>query len=238
MSTYTTQQRFIEHALSAHSRSFAQLELQMDAFEPLPLESFQNNWQQMWDQMRPINDGTSDEQLTGFIDSQIAIRSSEKMQYIDKFLEPFAAEAVAITILSHALAEATINAALALGLAHVGKASLFLLLERANIKHKWTVGPQSFLSTYTLPRSEAIYACLTTLCRRRNSYVHSKITLRDEVNHVLVAGSADTGISIGHETRTMLHRFLSIPYDLHLHLMRQIEDRSLRFILEDLLNRS
>lgn len=235
MSSHTAQHWFIEHALSAHARSFAQLELQMDAFQPLPLASFQNQWQQMWDQMRPINIGMSDEQLKGFIDSQITARYSEEMQHMDKFLEPFAAEAIAITILSHALVEATINAALALGLAHAEKTSLFLLLEQANIKHKWTIGPQSFLPTYALPKSEAIHECLSTLCRRRNSYVHSKITLRDEANQVLLTGSTDSGISLGTEMRTMMHRFLSIPYDLHQHLLRQIEDRSLRIILEGIL---
>ncbi|MFN0316790.1 MAG: hypothetical protein ACKVQA_17350 [Burkholderiales bacterium] len=207
----------------------------MDAFRPLPLEAFQPEWQRLWDQMRPNNPGMTDEQLKHFIDSQIAAGRSDQMQYLDAFLEPFAAEAIAITVLSHALVEATINAVLALGLAEVGKSSLFLLLEQANVKHKWTVGPQSFLPNYAFQKADALFEGLSILCRRRNAYVHSKITLRDHDNQVLLPGSLDTGISIDKDARLLLHRFLSLPYDLHQHLLRQVEDQSLRFFLGTIL---
>ena len=207
----------------------------MDVFKPLPLEAFQSEWQQMWNQMRPINPKMSDDDLRSFIDSQITAGRSEQMQYLDAFIEPFAAEAIAITVLSHALVEATINAALALGLAHVGKPKLFLMLEQANLKHKWAVGPQSFLPNYVFPKSDALFEGLSTLCRRRNAYVHSKITLRDETNEVLLPGSTDAGLSIDQDSRKLLHRFLLLPYKLHQHLLRQTEDRSLRFGLEHIL---
>lgn len=207
----------------------------MDAFQPLPLEAFQREWQQMWDEMRPINPGMSDDDLKRFIDSQIAAGRSEQMQYMDAFMEPFAAEDVAITVLSHALVEATINTALALALAHVGRHGLFLIIEQASVKHKWTVGPQSFLANYAFPKSDALFKGLSTLCRRRNAYAHSKITLCDESNQVLLPGSTGGGLSIDQGARKLLHRFLSLPYELHQHLLRQIEDRSLRFRLEHIL---
>ncbi len=210
----------------------------MDAFQPLPSEAFHHEWQQMWAQMRPINPGMSDDDLKRFIDSQIAVSSSEQMQYLDTFMEPFAAEAIAITVLSHALVEAIINAALALGLEYVGKPSLFLILEQANVKHKWTVGPQSFLASYAFPKSDALFEGLSTLCRRRNAYVHSKITLRDEGNKVLLSGSTDAGLSIDQDARKLLHRFLTLPYELHQHLLSQIEDQSLRFRLEHILKKT
>ncbi len=128
----------------------------MDAFQSLPLAAFEHERQRMWHQMRPINEGKSDEDLWRFIDSQISHGRSADMQYLDAFLEPFAAEAIAITVLAHALAEATINAALALGLEHVGKTELFHVLEQANVKHKWTAGPQSFLPAYRLQKSVAL----------------------------------------------------------------------------------
>lgn len=237
MPSYTTQYWFIQVALSAHEKSFTELEARMDAFRPLPLEAFQHEWQRLWDQMRPINEGKSDEDLKRFIDSQISTGRSEEMQYLDMFLEPFAAEAIAITVLSHALVEATINAALALGLANVGKTDLFLVLEQANVKHKWTAGPQSFLPSYTMPKSDSLYEGLSTLCRRRNAYVHSKITLRDESNQVLLPGSSEPGLSMDGASRRLMHRFLELPYDLHQYLLNQIVDGSLRFKLEHILRR-
>ena len=195
----------------------------MDAFEPLPLDAFQREWQQMWDQMRPINPGMSDDDLKRFIDSQIAAGRSEEKQYLNAFMEPFAAEAVAITVLSHALVEATINTALALALAHVGRPDLFVIIEQASVKHKWTIGPQSFLSNYAFPKSDALFEGLSTLCRSRNAYAHSKITLRDESSQVLLPGLTGVGLSIDQGARKLLHRFLSLPYELHQHLLRQID---------------
>lgn len=237
MPSHTANYWFIEVALDAHAQSFAALEDRMDAFKPLPLEAFQHEWQRMWNQMRPINEGKSDKDLKRYIDSQIAMGRSEQMQYIDAFLEPFAAEAIAITVLSHALVEATINAVLALGLESSQKTQLFLLLEQANVKHKWMSGPQAFLPSYSLPKSIALYEGLSSLCRRRNAYVHSKITLRDAADQVLLPGSTDPGLSIGEESRKLMHRFLALPYDLHQHLLHQIEDRSLRSTLEHVLRR-
>ena len=125
MGSHSAQYWFIQAALSAHAKSFADLEARMDSFQALPLAAFEHERQQMWTQMRPLNEGKSDEDLGRYIDSQISQGHAADMQYLDAFLQPFAAEAIAITVLAHALAEAIINAALALGLEHVGKTALF-----------------------------------------------------------------------------------------------------------------
>jgi len=228
MPNYTANYWYIEVALDAHAKSFAALEARMDAFRPLPFEAFEDEWQRMWHQMRPINEDMSDEALKCFIDAQIAMGRSEQMQYTNAFMEPFAAEAISITVLSHALVEATINAVLALGLEISQKTQLFVLLERADVKHKWTFGPQAFQPSYRLPKSIALYGDLAALCRRRNAYVHSKITLRDAAQQILLPGSPDAALSIGKESRKLMRRFLALPYDLHQQLLQQIEDRSLR----------
>ena len=207
----------------------------MDAFQPLPLAAFEHDRQRMWQQMRPINNNMSDEDLWRYIDSEISDSRSAEMQYLSAFLEPFATEAISITILAHALAEATINAALAIGLEHVGKTALFHVLEKANVKHKWSAGPQAFLPSYTLRSSDPLYGGLSTLCRRRNAHVHSKITLRDESNDIVLAGSTGRGMSIDAESRRLMHRFLRLPYDLHQHLVNQIDDDTLHFKIEHLL---
>jgi hypothetical protein len=235
MASHSAQYWFIQAALAAHAKSFAELETRMDVFRALPLEALEHERQRMWNQMRPINEGKSDEDLWRFIDSQVSQGRSADMQYLDAFLEPFAAEAIAITVLAHVLSEAIINAALALGLEHVGKAELFLVFEQANVRHKWTIGPQSFLPHYALPKSVALYEGLATLCRRRNAYVHSKITLLNASNEVLLPGSTDPGMSVGAAARTLMRRFLKLPYDLHQHLIDQVEDGSLKFKLEHIL---
>src|SRR6266478_4224565 len=114
--SHSGQYEFLELSLSAQAQSFAQLEQRMDAFQPLSQEAINNEWQKMWDYFRLINPTLPEDSLKGFIDSQIALGRSERMQYFTTFMEPFALQAIAIVVLSHALVEATINAALALGL--------------------------------------------------------------------------------------------------------------------------
>jgi hypothetical protein len=237
MSSYSHsgQHWFLELTLSAHAQSFTQLEQLMDAFQPLSQEEINNERQKMWNYIRSQNPEASDENLKRFVEDQILLGRSEQMQYFAQFLEPFAVQAIAITVLSHALVEATINAILALGLHYAGKSDLFAILEQANVKHKWTLGPKSFLPEYVLPRSDVLFRELSTLCRRRNAYLHSKIELRDKGNKVVLRGSPDSGLSIDKDARNLVHRFLSLPYELHQQLLGQVEDQSLRFTLQNIL---
>jgi hypothetical protein len=235
--TYTAEYWYIELALEAHEKSYRELESRMDNFQPLPLDAFRAEWNDMWAQMRPLNPGQSDEDLKGFIDGEIAAGRSPEMQFMREFLEPFAAEAVAITILSHALAEATINAILAIGLSHVGKPQLFQLLESSDVKQKWTIGPQSFISKYTFEKSGSLFETLSLLCKRRNAYVHSKITLRNQANQILVPGTRDSTLSMSEDGRKWLRRFVTLPYELHRELCTQLEQGSLRFRIEHVLKK-
>lgn len=228
---------FIELALKERANSFIQLEKQMNEFKPLPLDAFQHKWQQMWDQMRPLNAGMSDEDLKHFIDSQISKGYADPhWQHYNAFIQPFSAEEVAITVLSHALVEATINAVLAEALGYIGKPSLFLILEKANVKDKWTIGPQSFLPNYAFAKSDALFEGLSTLCQRRNGYAHSKIAPLDKDNKPIVTQN-NPSVSFSKERRKLLHHFLSLPYELHQNLLNQIEDRSLRFRLEHIIKK-
>jgi hypothetical protein len=190
----------------------------------------------MFSQIRALNADKTDKELRQFVDKQISTGRSPGMQFFNRFMEPFAAEAVSITMLSHALSEAIINACLAIALSHVGKPELFALVEAASVKDKWTTGPQTFLPKYSFPKSGDMYETLTILCKRRNSHVHSKITLRDVDNHLLVEGSFVTGLRFDAEGRRWIKRFLALPYELHQYLINQVGDTSLRFFLEHVLH--
>jgi hypothetical protein len=233
--SYSAQHIYLELALAAQGNSLAKLEEQMDSFQPLSAEALQVEWQKLWDHYRLLNLDKTEEQLKTFVDSQIAEGRSPRMQYFSAFTESFAVHALTITVLSHALVEAIINASLVLGLHDTGKAALFTILERADVKHKWTVGPQSFLSTYELPKGSSLYRELAVLCRRRNSYAHSTISLYDDSHKVILAGSREFSFSMDEDSRNQLRRFLVLPYDLHRQLVGQVSDTSMRFRLESLV---
>lgn len=208
----------------------------MSTFQPLPLESFEPKKREMWDQLRRSNPDTNVEDLGFLVDHQIAAGYSDGMQFTNQFMERFTAEQVAITIIAHALCEAIINAILAIGLSSRGQEDLFPLLERSSLKDKWTVAPRTFLSAYSLSKSDAQYEVLSVLCKKRNALVHSKITLRNDDSSILVEGSDSGGISMDTAGRNWLNRFLRLPYDLHSRACAQIDDQTLRFQLEHLLS--
>ena len=187
--------------------------------------------------MRQNNDELTDETIRDFIKSQVRLDSSPEMQFTNFFHDKFVAEYVSITILAHALVEATINTVLALGLNHVERIDLFDELERKSVMHKWTTGPKAFLPEYVLPRSGSLHNDLTAICKRRNAYVHAKVDLTDREGRIILRGSGHKGISLGPQSRRILHKSLALPYSLHDYLLSQVADLSLRFILKSVLRR-
>jgi hypothetical protein len=236
MPGYTTQIPFIESALKQHKEMLSDLERSMDEFEPKAAGAFIDERNKMLETIKKLNPHKSEEEITTFVDFQISHKSSRSMQLLSKFSERYSAETVSIIILSHTLAEAAINAILAIGLEHVGKVELFNLIESANLKHKWAIGPKVFCSEYSFPKSSPLNENLSVLVKRRNSYVHSKITLHDDEDRKILSGSEDHSISLDKTERRKLHSYTTLPYDLHKHVLQNIVDPSLKFKLEHVLN--
>ena len=86
-----------------------------------------------------------------------------------------------------------------------------------------------------LAKSDRLYEGLSVLCKRRNALAHSKITLHNDDGSILVEGSDYDGISMDEGGRVWLKRFLVLPYELHGHLCQQIDDKTLRFQLENII---
>ena len=148
MPSHTADYWYLELALAERERAFTILEAEMMAFKPLPLESFDSKKAEIWDELRKDNPGQNVQDLGFLVDKLIVDRYSPGMQFMNRFMESFAAEQVAITIISHALCEAIINAVLAIGLSSQGQQSLFPILERSRVKDKWMVAPRVFLPVY------------------------------------------------------------------------------------------
>lgn len=235
MTGHSGEHWLIQLALAAHAKSFAALEREMDEFQPRPPEAFEKRATLMWAQMRPINPDKSDADLRSYIDKQVALIYSPEWQRFYRFSEPYVSESVAIAVLAHAFAEALINAVLAIGLVNTKTQDLFTLVEQANVKEKWTVGPKLFVPGYAFAKSSRLFGDLTVLCKRRNSYVHSKLTLRDPAGEVLVQGSGSSSVSFAPAERTRIRRFLELPYALHRHVCAQVADSHLRSTLEHLV---
>jgi hypothetical protein len=235
MPSHTAPYSFIESALAARAQAFAALEARMDAFAPRPPASFAVQRENLARDIRSNDPRMTPEDLNRFVDSQIGAFASHDFQFSDTFLDEFSSEAVSIAILSHTLAEAVINAALALGLEHVGKPALFDVLDKAGLRDKWVIGPQAFLTGYLFPTSEALHERLVTLVRRRNGYVHSKITVHDDAGNRVIDGTKDAGMPMDQNARRLIGSFLTLPTDLHTFLLAQISDQSLRFKLKYIL---
>jgi len=202
----------IDVALKSLWQPFNDLVAEMDKFVPRSLADYDTVRRAQFDQYRRLNPHHSDEFITKFVDEQISFAASIKIQFSDQFSSRFMAQYVMVTILSHALCEAAINAILAMGLAQAGSHDFFSIIEKADVKEKWRVGPKSFFPSYELNPNTAIFETLNHLIKRRNALVHNKISLRVG-DKELLEGSRFDSLTFQENVRWM-RRFFSLPYDL------------------------
>ncbi len=149
---------------------------------------------------------------------------------------------VLVTILSHALCEAAINAILALGLTQINSQKRFAEVEKKEIQkrfaqvekeeitEKWLFAPKIFFPNYDLPKGEALFGTLKYLKKQRNALVHSKIRV-DQGDKKILKGSELDRRPLAQNIEWM-HRFFSLPYDLSEHARSQPNGHSI-FILHN-----
>ena len=191
---------------------FTEIVAEMDAFVPRPLTDYGEERHRQFENYRRLNPSKSDESLAKFVDDQIAFAASERVQFSDRFSDRFMTQYVLVALLSHALCEAAINAILAIGLVQSNSHELFTILEKADVKEKWRVGPKSFFPGYELKPGTALFETLNHLAKRRNALVHNKVHLRVG-DKTLLEGSKFERLTFQENVRWM-RRFFSLPYDL------------------------
>lgn len=209
---HTAHYTYIEGALRARWATFVALEAEMGAFVPEPLSAFDAARDAEVKRLSALNPHKPIQEFVEFVGKQIAFKASPQWQFREKFEDRHMADYAAVVMLSHALCEALINAVLAIGLAQKKTADLFSLIERAEFKQKWLVGPKALSENYQFPRGSGLHEALLRLTRQRNALVHHKIELEMNGTKVL-EGSGFERASYAEEQH-WLRRFFSLPYDL------------------------
>jgi hypothetical protein len=192
------------------------------------LSEYEDARQKQLEHLRGLNPTAPDESLIKLGDDQFIFISSERFQFLSRFSDRFMTQFVSVALLSHALCEAAINAILAIGLVKHESQELFSLLEKAEIKEKWRVGPKSFFSPYEFNPGTALFETLNQLTKRRNALVHSKIHLQIG-GETILKGSKFERFSV-QENIQWMRRFFSLPYDLVAHASNQVGPRMLFFL--------
>jgi hypothetical protein len=85
-SRYSSLHNYIEHALSLHAASFEALEKDMSEFKPRPIEPFAEDRDRLRKHLMVLNPQLSAEQIQNFVDAQIDMSASERVQFVKKFL--------------------------------------------------------------------------------------------------------------------------------------------------------
>lgn len=218
--SHTADFRYIDSALKARWMPFMDMVTELETFVPRTVADFADYRRSELIRLQTLNPNSTEEGLFEFIDGQIHANADPGLQVYIKFGDRIMSEYVTVAFLAHALAEATINALLAIGLATSGAEELFSLLERADIKEKWVAGPKAFHSAYSLPKGSALFQTLQHLTRQRNAFVHYKIELEMDGQKKLEGSRLDraplsTQIA-------WVRRFFSLPYDLAAHARSQL----------------
>lgn len=218
--SHTADYAYIDAALKARWAPFYDLASELDAFVPRTVADFADYRKAELVRLKALNPTSSEERLLELIDSQIRAKADPGMQIWLRFSDRIMAEYVTVAFLAHALAESTINAILAIGLATSGAAEVFTLLERADIKEKWVTGPKAFHPLYSLPKTGALFQTLQHLTRQRNAFVHYKVELEIGGEKKLEGSRLDRA-PLGTQI-AWIRRFFSLPYDLAFHAREQM----------------
>lgn len=228
--THTADFTYIDIALKARWTPFLELVTELKNFAPSKVADFAEYRQTELIKLQKLNPTSSKESLLELINKQIHTHSDPELQIMLKFGDRIMSEYVTVAFLAHALAEATINALLAIELATTGAEDIFSLLERADIKEKWATGPKVFYPTYNLPKGSALYQTLQYLTRQRNAFVHYKIELEMDGEKKLDGSRLDRAPPTTQVA--WIQRFFSLPYDLASHARTQMPQLS-ALILHD-----
>jgi hypothetical protein len=209
---HTAHYTYIDEALRARWNAFLALEKDMDSFVPQPSVKFQAQRNAEVERLRLLNPDAPITELAEFVDRQMEFRASDRWQFHERFDRRLMSEYVAVIMLSQALSEALINAILAIGLAHTNSVEVFPLIEKAEFKQKWLVGPKCFAPDYKFPHGGGIHETLSMLSRQRNSLVHHNIELTVDDKKVLDGSGFERRTPA--EERRWIRRYFSLPYDL------------------------
>jgi hypothetical protein len=175
--SHTADFTYIDLALKAHWAPFSALVTELEEFVPRTIADFADYRIAELIRLQALNPTSSEESLLELIDGQIRTRGDPGIQVSTKFSDRIMSEYVTVAFLAHALAESTINTILAIGLGTSGAEEVFSLIERADIKEKWVIGPKTFHPAYSLSKGSTLYQTLQHLTRQRNAFVHYKIEL-------------------------------------------------------------
>lgn len=233
--TYSGGIAYLRYALDEHSRSLCQLRMAMDSFVPLPMEAFAEKRLAEIHRVKAINPPENADQIEEMVNRDFYIGYSPELQFWQRFEKEFPAVMVMITLTSHALCEAVINADLAIGLHYVGKSKLFSVLEKSSLLDKWTSAPLKFNDLYKLSKSGKMFETLKALCKLRNTLTHQKIQLQNENGETVYAGNQAGTISMEPKDRLQLGCFTILPYALQAHMLSQLDGTPLARFLDNIL---
>lgn len=213
--TTTAEYRHLEVALKSYWGPFVELTNEIEAFVPQPLPAFTDKINRLSENIQESNPQMLSEEAYRLAVQRISSSHSPEMQSYSLFSDRLMTLQVTVTLISHALCEALINALLAAGHYEQRSHEHFSEIQKANITDKWVNGPKEYCPKYDLPKGSALYETLNHLCKQRNSWMHHKSHLHvgDEK---IIEGSQLFNLPYEESVRWM-ERYFSLPFDLAAH---------------------
>ena len=210
--SYSAEHGVIEEVLQDLYEPFTELALEIAAFVPRSLSDFDQEKEQEIKRISDLNPTHTLESTIAYVNKVFEIHASEWWQLARRFSDRIKRQYIQVTLLSHTLCEASINAMLAIGLAEQGIHENFRTLERWSLTKKWREGPRKFCYEYDFPKNTGLFETLSFLVKERNAIVHHKIELEMHGKRIF-DGSGGGRIPLL-EMVSWMARYFSLPYDL------------------------
>lgn len=220
----------VESALKALWLQLQGLTSEIEAFTPKVEADFAVSRLEFLDHLKKLNPESDEASLLSLVDGQMRDRMNPQVQFHALFSQRVMGLYVTTAIVAHALVESAINTLLAVGFATQGTPDLFSLVERADIKEKWTTAPKLLLPSYHLNKGCALYETLYRLTKERNAYTHHKVEVEVQGKKILEGSKVDR--SDLHTQIEWMKRYFSLPFDLVFNLQRQLPSMTTMLLYE------
>lgn len=227
--TITADFEHLAIALKSFWKPFEELLNEMDSFLVRPLSDFEDTIKAKAEKLQTLNPAMSEQDAYEYSKREVSSAIAPGMQFWRQFSDRLMTMYVTVTLLSHALCEAEINAVLTTGLYMHGSVELFQEIQKKDIKEKWLDGPKLFCPTYSLKKGSAVFETLHHLNKERNGWMHHKVELRAGDEKVIDGSNLRR---LSHEDMVRwIKRYFSLPFDLALHALNHANDTTLTMLV-------
>ena len=223
---------YLRASLADHLAEFRILCEEINSFGSITEAEMDALRTRLFDSWRKLQPDQLESETEKFVDEQLPYHAADRQRFIARFNRRFIIQAIPITVLSAALAEAVINSVVLVGLTVTDRHDLFAEFDKLDLVDKWKLGPRLFVSAPVIDPGTAEFGYLKKMKKLRNDILHGKPDVRYGVDPAIADHSSEYGFDMGQAGRSFLLQIPTTADKLFDQVFAGLDDWHLKSILD------